>query len=358
MFGFEAWLIQTLNQNGIVVEVSVVASSNRKSVIHVLHVDDDPSTLEISKKILMDMGTFEIDNACRVDEALKKLSTGQFDVVISDYEMPQKDGLQFLKELREKNNKIPFILFTGKGREEVAIKALNLGADSYLNKQGDPETVYGELVHELTQSVKRKQAEEALLESETKFRLYVEHSPVAVFVVNPEGKYEYANQAASELLGYSINELQTMSIPQITYDPDLQIVVQSFMKLKEIGFFHEETRRKSKGGDTVFVDLNAVALPNGKLMAFCENITESKKKEDMLCAREKRFRAIFDKSFQFVLILDTNGNILEMNKLCYTVHGPLGRGISGKPFLGGCLVETVSRSSRQSKVSNTELPEG
>ena len=81
--------------------VSDLAPSNKKSIIRVLHVDDDPSMLEISKQILMDMGNFEIDSACCVDEAFKKLSTGHYDVVVSDYEMPQKDGLQFLKELRE-----------------------------------------------------------------------------------------------------------------------------------------------------------------------------------------------------------------------------------------------------------------
>ena len=65
--------------------------------------------------------SFEIDSACFVDEAFKKLSAGQYGVVVSDYEMPKKNGLQFLKELREQNNEVPFILFTGKGGEEVAI---------------------------------------------------------------------------------------------------------------------------------------------------------------------------------------------------------------------------------------------
>src|ERR1039457_592650 len=102
-------LIQHLNQDRIVVEVADLLPSNKKSIIHVLHVDDDPSILEISKQILMDMGSFEIEEACYVDEAFEKLSTGQYDVVVSDYEMPRKSGLEFLKELREQNNQIPFI---------------------------------------------------------------------------------------------------------------------------------------------------------------------------------------------------------------------------------------------------------
>ena len=113
----------------------MLAASNKKNNIHVLHVDDELCILEISKLMLMDLeSSFDIDNVCCVDEAFKKMSNGQYDVVISDYEMPQKNGLDFLKELRDKNNQIPFILFTGRGREDVAVKALNLGADSTLTK--------------------------------------------------------------------------------------------------------------------------------------------------------------------------------------------------------------------------------
>jgi DNA-binding NtrC family response regulator len=142
-----------------------------------LHVDDDRPILEISKQILIDIDSFEIDNACCVDEAFKKLSTGQYDVVVSDHEMPQKNGLDFLKELREKNNHIPFILFTGKGREEVAIKALNLGADGYHNKQGSPETVYGELAHSIKLIVERHKTKEELEEYEIRFSKLAAQTP-------------------------------------------------------------------------------------------------------------------------------------------------------------------------------------
>ncbi len=115
-----------------------------------MHVDDDPSVQEITKLMLQDLNSsFEIDWACCVADGSKKLASEHYDVIVSDYEMPQKDGLHFLKELRESKNEIPFILFTGKGREEVAIQALNLGAEAYINKQGNPETVYGELYHSI-----------------------------------------------------------------------------------------------------------------------------------------------------------------------------------------------------------------
>jgi DNA-binding NtrC family response regulator len=137
--------------------------TNENTPIHVLHVDDDPSLQEITKLMLLDLNSsFDIDWACCVDEAFKKLSAGNYDVVVSDYEMPKKTGLQFLQELRKQKNNIPFILFTGKGREEVAIQALNLGANGYHNKQGSPETVYGELAHYIIQQVNHQNAEKLL----------------------------------------------------------------------------------------------------------------------------------------------------------------------------------------------------
>ena len=67
---------------------------------------------------------------------MEKMKEKTYDLIISDYVMPEKDGLEFLIELRKKGNMIPFIIFTGKGREEVAIQALSLGTDHYINKIG------------------------------------------------------------------------------------------------------------------------------------------------------------------------------------------------------------------------------
>ena len=173
------------------------------NAIQVLHVDDDPSFLEISKIILMDLeSTFEFDSACCVDEAFKKLSTEHYDVVVSDYEMPQKNGLQFLTELRKQNNEIPFILFTGKGREEVAIKALNLGAEGYINKQGKPETVYGELAHFLRLLVDRSRNKSRIAADAVAFQ-NVEN---AIITADQTQTITSWNKAAENVFGYSANE--------------------------------------------------------------------------------------------------------------------------------------------------------
>ena len=151
---------------------------------------------------------FEIDWVCSVDEAFKKLDAGYYDVVVSDYEMPIKDGLQFLKELRNRKNDIPFILFTGKGREEVAIKALNLGASGYYNKQGSPETVYGELAHGIKTTVHNNKAVKAFVDAKNYAEMLLETANAMIVVLDQFGKIKVFNAAAEEITGYTQEELE------------------------------------------------------------------------------------------------------------------------------------------------------
>jgi len=259
------WLIQTLNQNVIVVKAPDLAPSNKKSVIYVLHVDDDPSFLEITKQIMVDMdSSFEFDCACCVDEAFKKLSTEHYDVVISDYEMPQKDGLQFLKELREQKNAVPFILFTGKGREEVAIKALNLGADGYHDKQGSPETVYGELSHNICLVVDRSKTKLALEESEKRYRHLMEQASDAFLVHDLNGRIIDANQRACKNLGYTKEELLNLTIADIDCNAIKNSKDKLWPKVIAGETFAFESNQKRKDGSTFPVEVSLGPTTNGK----------------------------------------------------------------------------------------------
>ncbi|MGA3060524.1 MAG: response regulator [Candidatus Bathyarchaeia archaeon] len=123
--------------------------------LRVLHVDNDECFLKISKQILEMDGKIKVETATTAYEAYEKLKKFHYDVVVSDYEMPGKNGLQLLEELKKIARSTPFILFAGKGREEVVAKALNRGAFRYLNKYGDPEIVYTELTSCIQQAAMR-----------------------------------------------------------------------------------------------------------------------------------------------------------------------------------------------------------
>ena len=136
--------------------------------IRVLTVDDEPDLSVLTKIFLERSDDLKVDIANSVREAFNKISEIRYDAIVSDYQMPEEDGIQFLKELRAKGDETPFILFTGKGREEVVIEALNNGADAYLQKGGKPVPQYAELGHRIRSIVRRHIAEEARLQSESK----------------------------------------------------------------------------------------------------------------------------------------------------------------------------------------------
>src|SRR4030042_573062 len=88
----------------------------KTEAIKVLHVDDDLVFLEVAKQCLEMQDEINVDTVSSVDEALEKMKQKDYDAVVSDYQMPDKDGLEFLKELREKGNTVLAVLLKIRGR--------------------------------------------------------------------------------------------------------------------------------------------------------------------------------------------------------------------------------------------------
>lgn len=109
--------------------------------------------MKSAKKILTLKNSFTIESAYSVKEAQEKMKQTETDVIVCDIQMPEKDGFEFLKMLREENNKIPFIVFTVTEDKETALKAFNLGANGFVGKYGDPETVFATLQRCIEKSV-------------------------------------------------------------------------------------------------------------------------------------------------------------------------------------------------------------
>ncbi len=123
---------------------------------HVVYVDDEPDLLLLAKAFLEENGEFIVDTFKSAEEMLKSETNSIIDVIISDYQMPGTNGIEFLKKIRALFGDIPFILFTGRGREEIVIEAINNGADFYLQKGGDPVSQFAELAHKVRKAAERK----------------------------------------------------------------------------------------------------------------------------------------------------------------------------------------------------------
>ncbi|ELZ59638.1 MULTISPECIES: response regulator [unclassified Haloferax] len=174
------------------------------SAIRVLYVDDDEGLLALTKRFLesSDDG-IEVETTDSPRRALRLLESESFDAVVSDYQMPEMSGLELLSELRDgRDSGIPFVIFTGRSREEVAIEALNLGADSYLQKGGDPTAQYGVLRQTLVRITEHRRAERRLREREAYLRVTLDSIAEGVVATDADGTVVQLNRTAEEITGY------------------------------------------------------------------------------------------------------------------------------------------------------------
>ncbi len=317
-------------------------------------------------------GKFEVDVASGVEEALLKMTQKRYDAVISDYEMPDQNGLSFLKMLREQQNDVPFVLFTGKGREDVAIKALNLGSDAYINKSGDPETVYGELSDVLTKSIERKKSKKLLADSEFKYRKLIGGLLQGLLIAQgPKSRIIFANPAMEKITGFSIQELISLApneIAKMIHPEDRELFFDRFSKRlsgAEIESFYEFRGIRRDGSIIWLQACSSLIEYNGQpaVQGVFLDITERKKTEEALAESEEKFRKAFLTSPDAVYIGTlVEGKILEINERFEEVFGYTRQESIGKTSLELGLwanpsdrEKIVSKLRSDGKVRNLEI---
>jgi len=314
----------------------IVVGSTEKKLIRVLHVDDEPALLKVAKQCLELQGPFRVDTASSVEEALAKLEKERYDAVVSDYQMPGKDGLELLKELRENGNSVPFIMFTGKGREEVAIRALNLGANQYLNKTGETETVYTELAHTITELAKTKKAEELLRLSEERYRNLFENAKDVIVLFDLKGNVTSANKGAEEY-GFNKNGMLGKNMLKFVskrYWPKLlKDVAQIALGKTAEGRIEIHTPKGDKiaeyRSNPIFSRDRVVGI-----QTILEDTTEHKKTEEDLRESEGRYNALIESINDVFFAMDRDFRYTYWNKASERLTG-----ISAKDAIGKSLTE-------------------
>jgi len=169
----------------------------------VLYIDDEPSLLTLTQLYLKEEAGLDVEIATSAEDGVDLLKKSVYDAIISDYDMPDLDGIDFLKMVRAYDLTIPFIIFTGKGREEVAIEALNNGADFYIQKGGDPRTIFTELANAINHLVRRRQAERHALQIEEHLVAFLNALPDIAYIKGPDLRYLLINTAYQKYLGLS-----------------------------------------------------------------------------------------------------------------------------------------------------------
>jgi len=309
--------------------------------IRVLYVDDEPLLLELATTFLEEGREFSVSVALSGKEALATLSGGSFDAVVSDYQMAGMDGIAFLKTVRERFGDLPFILFTGRGREEVGVDAHNNGADFYLQKGGEPDAQFAELAHKIRQAVFRQRAqaelreaydrlvaseaeraksEQQAQESEEKFRDLANRLPQMVFETDIGLRITYVNQYTVEKYGFPA-ECLAERIPVLSFIHPAQHdqFMESFHNLKNgIPFEPREYTVIGKDGTPFPVIVYSSPIFRNKQLAgfrgVAVDLTERKRAEEDLFASRQMLQCVLDTIPQRVFWKDRNLVFLGCNK--------------------------------------------
>jgi PAS domain S-box-containing protein len=302
--------------------------------VKVLHVDDEHGLLKVAKQCIEMEGNFEVDTAVSVDNAEKKLNEKNYDVIVSDYMMPKRTGLDFLKELRKNGNNIPFIVFTGKGREEVAVKALNLGADQYLNKVGDPETVYLELAHGIRKAVERKRTSNIIRESEEKFRNIFENAKDVMLYLDTRGTILDVNRKAVEVSGRSKEELvgKPFTELELLSPKEMPKLIKSLVSGREGKAPLLDVHVKDAKGQSVVLECqSSLAKTSGEttILVVARDVTKRKLAEEEVKRSEEKYKALVEETPVGICNLNIKGRIIYANKAFEEITG-----YPSKEFLG------------------------
>lgn len=225
-------------------------------------------------------------------EALNLLKTTRPDVIVTDYEMPEIDGLVFLKILRAEGDRTPIIIFTGKGRELVAMEALNNGADFYLTKGEDPKLQFAELKQMIHQAVQRRQLEEPLPRYHKKLMDLIHHLPEPTFAIDPEGRVISWNKAMETLTGVKSSDIllkgqYEYALPfygerrplliDLVLKNDDSYLNRHYINIKKDGpSFVAETNLARLKGKKVFLWVKATRIydSSGKLLGAIESVRD------------------------------------------------------------------------------------
>ncbi|MGM0509903.1 MAG: response regulator [Thermoplasmatota archaeon] len=185
----------------------------------VLFVDDEEGIREQAKIYLERIyGSLDVTTAEDAEKAMEELEDSYFAVVVCDYKMPGMSGIELLKELREEGNDVPFIIFTGKGKEEIAMQALNFGADGYIQKEDDPRSQYTFMAQTIKQVVQNSQSLNALERSEKEKTIILDSLSEHVVHLDRDLHIIWCNRSAAETAGKKIGELVGEYCYEIWFD--------------------------------------------------------------------------------------------------------------------------------------------
>jgi PAS domain S-box-containing protein len=302
-------------------------ASDERERIRVLHVDDDPDFTELVGRFLEQSDdAIEVVTATSPEDGLRRLDSVDVDCVVSDYDMPDEDGLTFLERIRGQYPDLPFVLFTGKGSEEIASEAISAGVTEYLQK-GTGSEQYSILANRIRNVVERTRSSRELARRTQRLETLISNLPGIVYRCTNDRTWStlLVEGDCEALCGYSASELESDRVQwgeDVLHPEDEADVWQQVQSAIEADRPFEVTYRiVDADGETKWVwEQGRVVDADGdrtELEGFVTDITDRKEREVRLERSSARLSALFDNSPDMINLHDADGRLVDVNdRLC------------------------------------------
>jgi len=301
--------------------------------IKVLILEDVPLDAELIERELRKEGfNFTSHRVEREDEYRKEVEEWQPHIILADHSLPQFDGVSALHIAQEKSSNTPFIFVSGKIGEEFAVEMLKKGATDYVLKHNLSKLGYAvrRALTEAKEHMERKTAQEALLESEKKYRALFEKTENPILVFAEDGTFTDFNQAAVDfleteppkLLKHKIhNFISPESDPVDMNDWSTGHIVELPLKINDELKILELTITPVKLGE------------NNIIFATGRDLTKQKRMENALKESEEKYRLLVENQTDMVVKFDPEGKVLFASPSYCEVLGRTEESILGTNFL-------------------------
>ncbi|MFB6361224.1 MAG: PAS domain S-box protein [Halobacteriales archaeon] len=272
--------------------------------VQVIHVDDDRGFAGMTANFIeRQEERLNVETTTDPDEALEHIRTNDVNCVVSDYDMAEQSGIEFLETVREEYPDLPFILYTGKGSEEVASEAISAGVTDYLQK-GTGTSQYEVLTNRIKNAVEQQRARKQVAETEQRLRSIAENTNDILWQFTGDwDELLFINSSCEEICGRSIEELneQPRSFLEDVH-PDDRPEVEAAMERLSTGDsmdFEFRVEADEDYGRWVWVQGEPIMADSGqveKVVGFARDITERKTREQELEAARSDYEALFEAS--------------------------------------------------------------
>ena len=268
-----------------------------KSPLRILHLEDDPNDASLVRSALEAGGISCTTNCVQSrDDFVAALERGGIDLILSDFSLPEFDGLSAAQIVRARWPDMPFIIVSGTLGEEMAIDSLKNGATDYVLKERLSRLVPAVLraMHEVNARAGNRLTEEALQETAERLRIVFSESAMGIALVGIDGRPVLTNAALQKMLGYTDEELSRMTFQDITHQEDRANDAELFQQLMRGArkCYQTEQRYVRKDGKVISARLSASLAAGAAGHGDCaikmvEDITERRQLQAQFIEAQK-----------------------------------------------------------------------